>query len=194
MDEVLSTLLVASAAAVLRRTGPCRAAYLRRPRSVSGQPRRAVLVVSLHGMFLQGRGSARVGAMRRFPCHAPSPVQLQRAARAPISRAMTSAPVLPRHLLDIRTILLEPEVEEYARGREILARFPEAERISVASHWRIPESMQSFGVVVSGRELRCRLTPILKVRNPPDYASTPQLCRLPEAYAPRESRGGPAED
>ena len=51
---------------------------------------------------------------------------------------MTVAPALPRHLLDIRTILLEPEVEEYARGREILARYPNAERVPVASHWRVP--------------------------------------------------------
>ena len=46
---------------------------------------------------------------------------------------------LPRHLLDIRTIYLEPAVKDYARGREILARFPEAEQIPVASHWRIPD-------------------------------------------------------
>jgi spore photoproduct lyase len=51
---------------------------------------------------------------------------------------MTVAPALPRHLLDIRTILLEPEVEEYTRGREILARFPNAKRVPVASHWRVP--------------------------------------------------------
>jgi spore photoproduct lyase family protein len=44
----------------------------------------------------------------------------------------------PFGLLDIRTIYLEPEVESFARGREILARFPQAERVSVASHWRIP--------------------------------------------------------
>lgn len=42
-------------------------------------------------------------------------------------------------LLDIRSIYLEPAVEGYPRGREILARFPGAERIPVASHWRIPE-------------------------------------------------------
>ena len=42
-------------------------------------------------------------------------------------------------LLDIARIYLEPAVEAHARGREILARFPEAERIPVASHWRIPE-------------------------------------------------------
>ena len=41
--------------------------------------------------------------------------------------------------LDITRIYLEPTVEEYARGREILLRFPAAERIPVASHWRIPE-------------------------------------------------------
>ena len=41
--------------------------------------------------------------------------------------------------LDIARIYLEPAVEEHARGREVLARFPQAERIPVASHWRIPE-------------------------------------------------------
>ena len=41
-------------------------------------------------------------------------------------------------LLDIRRIYLEPAVESHARGREILARFPSAERIPVESHWRIP--------------------------------------------------------
>ena len=41
--------------------------------------------------------------------------------------------------LDIARIYLEPAVDGYARGREILARFPDAERIPVASHWRIPE-------------------------------------------------------
>lgn len=45
----------------------------------------------------------------------------------------------PPALLDIARIYLEPAVEAHARGREILARFPEAERIPVASHWRIPE-------------------------------------------------------
>jgi spore photoproduct lyase family protein len=43
-----------------------------------------------------------------------------------------------RPLLRVRTIYLEPAVPEYARGREILARFPDAERVEVESHWRIP--------------------------------------------------------
>lgn len=45
---------------------------------------------------------------------------------------------LPNHLIDIQTIYLEPAVEAYARGREILAAHPNAERIVVASHWKIP--------------------------------------------------------
>jgi spore photoproduct lyase len=46
---------------------------------------------------------------------------------------------LPSRLLDIQTIYLEPEVESFARGREILDRFPQTRRLPVASHWRIPE-------------------------------------------------------
>ena len=42
---------------------------------------------------------------------------------------------------------------------------------------------QSCGVVASGRKLCCRLTPIPKVRNPPDHASTLQLCMLPGLQA-----------
>jgi spore photoproduct lyase len=41
-------------------------------------------------------------------------------------------------LLDIRRILLEPSVTEHERGREILERFPDAERVEVPSHWQIP--------------------------------------------------------
>jgi len=41
--------------------------------------------------------------------------------------------------LDIARIYVEPAAEALARGQAILARFPEAERIPVESHWRIPE-------------------------------------------------------
>lgn len=50
-----------------------------------------------------------------------------------------------RLLLDIQTIYLEPAVSEYARGRDILARFPNAERIEVKSHWQIPELQGNEG-------------------------------------------------
>ena len=45
---------------------------------------------------------------------------------------------LPKQLIDIEKIYLEPAVEDYARGREVLARYPDAERIPVDSHWKIP--------------------------------------------------------
>ena len=45
---------------------------------------------------------------------------------------------LARQLVDIRQIYMEPAVQDYARGREILNRYPDAERISVGSHWQIP--------------------------------------------------------
>ena len=45
---------------------------------------------------------------------------------------------LPKHLLDIATIYHEPDITEYPRAREILARFPDANLIEVPSHWQIP--------------------------------------------------------
>ena len=42
-----------------------------------------------------------------------------------------------RDLLDITRIFYEPAVPDFPRGREILARFPGAERIAVPSHWNI---------------------------------------------------------
>ena len=41
-------------------------------------------------------------------------------------------------LLDIQAIYHQPEVLQYPRGQEILAAFPDAERIVVDSHWNIP--------------------------------------------------------
>ncbi|WP_426956497.1 spore photoproduct lyase family protein [Muricoccus radiodurans] len=46
---------------------------------------------------------------------------------------------LPPTLLDVRTIYLEPAAAAHPRGQQVLARFPDAERIEVASHWRIPD-------------------------------------------------------
>lgn len=41
-------------------------------------------------------------------------------------------------LISIKEIYLEPEVYNYDRGKEILDKFPEAKRIEVPSHWKIP--------------------------------------------------------
>jgi hypothetical protein len=48
------------------------------------------------------------------------------------------APPAGGRLLRVGRIFLEPGVADYARGREILARFPDAERVEVPSHWNIP--------------------------------------------------------
>jgi spore photoproduct lyase len=42
-------------------------------------------------------------------------------------------------LLNIKEIYLEPEIRNYARGKEILERYPDAIIHEVPSHWKIPE-------------------------------------------------------
>ncbi|MGR6915306.1 spore photoproduct lyase family protein [[Actinomadura] parvosata] len=42
-------------------------------------------------------------------------------------------------LLDIRRIYVEPAAAELPRGQEILARYPDADRVEIESHHRIPE-------------------------------------------------------
>ena len=49
---------------------------------------------------------------------------------------MTTARVRP--LLDVRRIYLEPAAAELPRGQEVLARWPDAERIEVLSHQAVP--------------------------------------------------------
>src|SRR5688572_19997724 len=41
-------------------------------------------------------------------------------------------------VLAVQRIYHEPDVAEWARGREVLDRFPDAERVEVASHQQIP--------------------------------------------------------
>ena len=62
-----------------------------------------------------------------FALPEPPPTATQAAA-------MTAA----RQLLDVGVIYCEPSIENYPRGREILERFPRAERREVRSHWMIP--------------------------------------------------------
>ncbi len=59
------------------------------------------------------------------------------SVQAPLFETPVEKPNLPPHLLDIQTIYHEPNVEKYRRGRAILARFPDAKRIEVPSHWNI---------------------------------------------------------
>lgn len=54
---------------------------------------------------------------------------------------------VPRPLVDVGTIYLEPTVEQFPRGREILARYPDAEIIQVPSHWQIAGLHGNAGAV-----------------------------------------------
>lgn len=53
--------------------------------------------------------------------------------------AKTGGPAVAGGLLRVQKIYHEPNVHDYARGREVLDRFPDAERVEVPSHWNIPE-------------------------------------------------------
>ncbi|WP_252439493.1 spore photoproduct lyase family protein [Pseudonocardia humida] len=50
-------------------------------------------------------------------------------------------------LLQVRTVYAEPEARDSERGRQVLARFPDAEVVEVASHWQIPELHGNAGNV-----------------------------------------------
>lgn len=65
--------------------------------------------------------------------------QTPEAPASPTAAPLAGGTPLAERLLDVRRIYLEPAVTQHARGREVLARYPDAERIEVASHWRIPE-------------------------------------------------------
>ncbi|MEU8776861.1 spore photoproduct lyase family protein [Streptomyces sp. NPDC048606] len=58
-----------------------------------------------------------------------------RAAAGPSFRDSPAA----RRLLSVREIHAEPAAAASPRGRQVLARFPDARVIDVDSHWRIPE-------------------------------------------------------
>ena len=54
---------------------------------------------------------------------------------------------LTDRLLDVRRIYHERDIERFARAREVLARFPDAERIEVLSHQAIPGLHGNAGAV-----------------------------------------------
>ncbi|WP_280312964.1 spore photoproduct lyase family protein [Nocardia abscessus] len=60
---------------------------------------------------------------------------MTRSARAPDPFLPTSGP----RLLDVRRLWAEPDALASPRGRQVRARFPDAEVITVASHWKIDE-------------------------------------------------------
>ena len=70
---------------------------------------------------------------------------------------------LTRDLLDIERIYHEPAVSDFPHGRAILARFPAAERVSVPSHWNIPELHGNEGSIEDWVRLK-RSTLVLGVK------------------------------
>ncbi|MQA32244.1 spore photoproduct lyase family protein [Modestobacter roseus] len=50
-------------------------------------------------------------------------------------------------LLQVRTVYAEPAAAASPRGRQVLARFPAAEVVEVASHWQLPELHGNAGNV-----------------------------------------------
>src|SRR5215213_3901078 len=73
---------------------------------------------------------------------------------AALSAPAPAAPASARALLDVRRIYVEPAAERHPRGREILGRFPEAERVPVRSHWQIPELHGDAGLAGSWNKVK----------------------------------------
>ena len=90
----------------------------------------------------RGRDRRKLTAAVRHLVHAgagaPPLAYILRVTHDVAPRLSENLLALPRQLIDIGKIYLEPGVEDYARGRDILARYPHAERIEVRSHWNIP--------------------------------------------------------
>ena len=77
--------------------------------------------------------------------------------------ARTAAGETTRQLLDVGLIYLEAGAEKFARTHDILARFPQAERREVASHWQIPGLHGNEGNVDSWVQIK-RTVLVLGVR------------------------------
>jgi spore photoproduct lyase family protein len=79
---------------------------------------------------------------------APRPAAPDAPSDAPLNAPRDALPDGPgSRLLRVGRIFVEPGVTDHARGREILARFPDAERIEVPSHWNIPGLHGNAGLV-----------------------------------------------
>ncbi len=91
----------------------------------------------------------------------------------------------PDTLLAIDTIYLEPDVMQYARGREILARYPDAQRIEVPSHWNITELHGNAGNVEDWLKIK-RTVLVLGVKK--SLSCTPYE-RSADFIAPSQANG-----
>lgn len=91
----------------------------------------------------------------------------------------------PKWLLDVGAIYYEPAVPNYARGLEILNRFPGAERVEVASHWKIPSLHGNQGSVEDWTRIKRNIL-VLGVKS--SISARPN-CRSSDFVAPSHSNG-----
>jgi spore photoproduct lyase family protein len=74
-------------------------------------------------------------------------------------------PTLDR-LLDVERIYVEPAAAELPRGRQVLGRFPGAERVEVASHWRIPGLHGNAGSVADWLKIKREVLVLGTLKSP----------------------------
>lgn len=88
-------------------------------------------------------------------------------------------------LLDIKEIYLEPEIRNFTRGQQILAKYPEAKIVEVPSHWKIPELHGNEGSIDDWTQIK-RNVLILGIKK--SLAARPNT-RSSHFVAPSHSNG-----
>ncbi|GAB1543440.1 spore photoproduct lyase family protein [Scytonema sp. NUACC21] len=99
--------------------------------------------------------------------------------------SLTLQPDALRRLLNIKEIYYEPHVKDYARGQEILAQYPDAKLIEVATHWKIPELHGNSESVEDWNRIK-RNVLVLGVKK--SIQSRPN-CRSSDFVAPSHANG-----
>lgn len=88
-------------------------------------------------------------------------------------------------LLNIQEIYYEPATLDSARGQAIFAKYPDAQRIEVASHWNIPELHGNEGAVEDWNRIK-RTVLVLGVKK--SLQARPN-CRSSDFVAPSHANG-----
>jgi spore photoproduct lyase family protein len=103
---------------------------------MTGGPERVTGAVSHRNAGFLGSAAPGMGAAEPLTLFDPDP------APSP-----PSVPAAVDGLPQVRQIYAEPAALELPRGRQVLARFPDAEVVEVPSHWQIPELHGNAGNV-----------------------------------------------
>ena len=103
---------------------------------VVGAPRRAR---SYGAAPCPGHADAREGRNSRSDAHAGTGVTAGDALTLFDDPGAAAEVLVDDRMLRVRHIYAEPAALASPRGRQVLARFPDAEVVEVPSHWQIPE-------------------------------------------------------